>query len=242
LTHAAELAFATSQVPRGCELMEQALNLLLEDVPTAFTRISILGALTKRVDTSLRPSGIVINDAVPGPWRGSASTLRKVAGTLIAAAACSSSLITALNLLFQNVGNIKDSDSRLAFLALVSVLEADTLPVFGLGRRDDGGLNPTGTQEERSAAISAFIALHLRYAARLRLLASDQAHWRDLRTRAPLIDWALLGLHVAAIRHHTAIEILRATPSVGPTINFIGSLASDIVQRYGQPQSQSYPH
>jgi hypothetical protein len=243
LTHAAELAFATSQVPRGCELMEQALDILLKDLPTAFTRISILGALTKQVDTSLRASGIIINGAVPGPWRGSASTLRRVAGTLIAAAACSPSLITALDLLFQDIGKIKEPNSRLAFLALVSALEADTLPIFGFGRRDDGSLDPNGTREGRSAALSAFSALHLRYAARLRLLASDQAHWHDLRTRAPLIDWALLGLHVAAIRRHTTIDqnLLKLLPGVGPTLNFIGSLASDIVQRYGPPQSQSYP-
>jgi hypothetical protein len=240
LMHAAELGFATGQVSRGCDLMEQALSILMQGNPTEWpvVRISILGALTKQMRTSLQTSGIVLqNGAIttqPMPWRGSANTLHRVAGTLIAAAVCCRSLDTTLALLLLPVENIPDANSRLAFLALANALEADTLPIFGFSRRDDGGLNLSSTGDELSAsAISGFTALHLRYAARLRLLASDQAHWRDLRPRVPLIDWALLGLHIAAIRHHKlgSLSALSAT-AVGPTLNFVGSLASEIAQRY----------
>lgn len=243
LTHAAELALASNQVSYGCDLMERALNVALEGEPAKWPmmRVIILGALMRRVDTFLEMSGIKLqigSKKHEAPWLGSISTMHRAAGSLLAAATCSSFLPIALNLLFSRSEDAPDATSRIAFFALTKALDADTLPDFGFGRRDDGGLNSSIRHDEISAARVAFAALHLQYAARLRLLASDQAHWRELRPRAPLIDWALLGLHVAAIRHGTRIaneiqeqRLSRGAPIV-PTLDFIHSLASDIVQRY----------
>jgi hypothetical protein len=60
-------------------------------------------------------------------------------------------------------------------------------------RRPDGGvdLEREGANQQRNSAIAGFVALHQRYDARLRLLVSDSHYWRQLRPRAPLIDWML---------------------------------------------------
>jgi hypothetical protein len=95
----------------------------------------------------------------------------------------------------------------LSFLVATNTIDAETLPAFGLSRRLNGRVygHWEDAEKQRNGAMTAFITMQQRYAARLRLLASDRAHWDMLRPRAPLIDWTLLALTVALLRHQSKI-------------------------------------
>jgi hypothetical protein len=239
LTSATELAFATDQPQLGCELMERTFALVssmaIDRRP--ILRTSLLGGLLRRTKTTLQSGGVWLSDDGfnEAPWHGSTATLNRVAGTLIAAAACSKDWPNAFPLLTQKLGDLKDDRSRLAFLALTNTIEADALRALGFDRRPDGGLQPVGILiRPLTGAALAFVALHLRYATRLRLLASDGEHWQKLLPRAPLIDWALLGLHVAVLRNNPALLEFREseTSLILGTLSFVQGLAGHIAKRY----------
>jgi hypothetical protein len=207
LTQAAELALATDQTQLGRELMKGALDSLLRGPADTWpiVRTALLGALLSEVGTSLTPIGVILKDAgrMQGPswWKGPASLWERAAGPLIAAAVAYGSLENALLLLLSSGIDAIDSN-RLAFLIFASAREADTLPAFGFERREDGGLIRRSDEyfSDFRSATAAFVSLHQRYAARLRLLAVDSAWRTQLRPRFPLIDWTLLALDVALIR------------------------------------------
>jgi hypothetical protein len=208
LTQAAELAFATDQTRLGRKLMKRALDSLLQGPVDAWpiVRTALLGSLLSEVGTSLTPTGVVLKDAgrMRSPsWNGPVSLWERAAGPLIASAVAYGSLENALLLLLNPAIDVVDSANRLAFLIFANAREVDTLPAFGFERREDGGLirSSDGYFPDFRSAAAAFISLHQRYAARLRLLAVDSAHWRkELRPRVPLIDWTLLALDVALVR------------------------------------------
>ena len=58
-----------------------------------------------------------------------------------------------------------------------------------------------------SEATAAFIALHQRYAARLRLLAPFTDGWQSRSAHAELIDWPLLALHLGLRRCKLSEEL-----------------------------------
>lgn len=243
LTQAAELALASDQTQRGQELMEDALRYLVEGTEDSWpiVRTALLGALLSEVSTSLSPSGVTLKGAGRmrnASWNGPARMWERSAGPLIASAVAYGPLDSAFPLLQGQLPSEDFHQNRLAFLVFANALETDTLPAFGFWRRSDGGLerpkSDSSGPRPSHFARSAFVALHQRYAAQLRLLASDTAHWRDeLRPRAPLIDWALLALYVASFRHGSDLnpdklaEISKETP-IGGVVNFLLSVAREL--------------
>jgi hypothetical protein len=94
------------------------------------------------------------------------------------------------------------AERRRAVAIAAAALEGGILPLFGLARLSDGTArdDPKLAQTQLNGAHAAILSLTQSYAARLRLLLADRAHWEALRPRAPIIDWPLLTLHVALHR------------------------------------------
>lgn len=239
LTKAAEIALATDQTSRGRELLAGAVEILLDAPRWPTARTALLGALAGRVDTVLYQSGIILRDtqrnmSVSTSWFAPAVTWQKTAGSMIAAALVSGEPDRTLSLLTEP--GSRDAQHPFSLLIASNTMEAETLPAFGLRRRPNGGWNvdQRGDRERSEAALVGFAALHQRYAARLRFLASDRAHWDALQLRAPLIDWTLLALHVALLRRSTIIsasDIEAISGKAGPfaaLTRFFAELAKEI--------------
>lgn len=243
LTKAAELAFVTDQTTRGRELLDRAVGHLLAERPGNWpiTRTALLGTLVHRVSTELNSEGIhlMADDLRQDTSWYYASTLilDRTAGALIAAAVASGPPERTLSLLTQPLQAAEDelgihSPERLAYLIAAKAMEADTLPLFGWRRRPDGPPGETADDTRRHAdqAVAAFLMLTQRYAARVRLLTSDHAHWGQLYPRVPMLDWTLLSLHVALLRREMTIPIRKLFSSIQPVgpAGALGTFIADI--------------
>ena len=243
LTQAAELALATDHTDRGFDLVTRAVDQLVTPVTTGWptVRTALLGALIDRVHTRLFKDGIELKDQRQGGsqltnWSAPAVICDRTAGPLIAAALASGPPAETLSLLL-GPPSAENPQAWMGFVVTTKAMEADLFPAFGLFRRPDGEIesNHVMAETQLAEAAACFIALHQRYAARLRLLASDTTHWHELRPRAPLIDWTLLGLHIALQRSEDAMRNMqRMLPKLQPSRlneirNFMGAVASEMI-------------
>jgi hypothetical protein len=225
LTRAAELEFATDRSQQGKKMVERALQLLLSDSDVrnwSTHRMALLGAITGRVRTSLiygnyrmqdtpgmsaRSGGIRLHDnqnnaILNTKLQASAAALERTLGGLISASLASGSPTETLSFLVRPGAPIRGQDDLKVFEIAASTMEADVLPLFGLKRIPESGLFEPHVVLEATdggiiSAFAALITLGQRYAARLRLLSTNHAHWIMGRARVPLMDWSLLSLYIA---------------------------------------------
>lgn len=248
LTEAAELAFATDRTSDGTDLLLSALRRMIEMpvVHWPVTRVALAGAVLGEVQTSLTVDGVTLHQVrryggpAMVPWQMDAHSVARVAGPLVCAAIASGDPMFRLPILGAGVPPIAGGWSgaaRMARLALTMSPELDTLPAFGVARSDDGTLlfDADRAGEQRGSAIAALIALHQRYAARLRLLASDEMRWGTLRLGAPLLDWPLLALHVAlrsrraGLRAEEFLDAIRGAGAASALAVFLYEVAGEML-------------
>jgi hypothetical protein len=265
LTRAAELALATDRSDVARRFVDTALGLLLStpNVSDWSThRVAVLGGVTGRVSTRLgfgyfdqdsqgvagNSGRILLRDEqqetriLGTKIKAPAAALERTLGALISSALVSGEPRETLELLIAPAPSDLTPDGRKAFAIAISTMEADTLPLFGLERRPDGGFGETQVSGSPNGAIAALIALEQRFAARLRLLAMDRAHWAAARARAPLIDWSLLVLHIALQRRSLTLPveqingIIGSSDAAGELHRFLAGIAQQV-----RPEGQHAP-
>lgn len=206
LTEAAEIAFATNNTERGLHFTRNALSKIMNEKKnvSSFARMSSLSAILGEARTTLNADGPSLTTlGSPEPqifhWEASSPVLRAASGTLVAAALASDEPRSNFELLSRREES--GENTKLARIAVTLASETATLPLFDMSRDDDGFLRTDSPKtEDKIFAAMSFLSLHERYAASLRLNMSDKLRWRQLRCRAPLIDWPLLLLHLAIRR------------------------------------------
>ncbi len=237
LLEAAELCFATDRTGEGRDLAMRALMMLLPSPPVAGNRAAgfralvlggVLGQLELRsinidevefrVPRLERVARIYVGADLPPP------TVDAVVAAIIA---CDPSIDTWRS--FLRPARDSDRPSHLAG-ALVSPI-LDLLPLFGqrpLFRTDQGESDRGPSAADQADARAIWMALHSRYAARIRLLHFDRERLDDLRFRAPLIDWTLLTLHRVLLRRERPVDWVGgdSTPARAAH-DFLASLARD---------------
>ncbi len=206
LTEAAEIAFATNNTERGLQFTRDALSKIMNEKTnvSSFARMSSLSAILGGSQTILDEDGPILR--IPPSsrrqqfsWEASSPVMRAASGTLVAAALASDKPRSNFKLLSRREES--GENTKLARIAVTLASETATLPLFEMSRDDDGFLRTDSPKkEDKIFAAMSFLSLHERYAASLRLNMSDKLRWRELRCRAPLIDWPLLLLHLAIRR------------------------------------------
>lgn len=183
-------------------------------------------------------------------WDGPLAALLQQGGKLIAAAAAQTgtAIETALSLLTgAGPGDLEprtDDETHVGLLrhALGGTPQAGVLPLFGLKRDEEEAGRWRRAEWDRlpEGAMVAFIALHQREQARLLLLGAVAGEAANpsgdaIERGVPLIDMALLGLHVGLRRSHPAAGGLvanrAAVAGVGPGYAFYDALAEGFFSR-----------
>lgn len=229
-TDAAALALATDNTQGGKALLERVRSGPKVGQPS-FLRQFTATAVVKPEAVSLSSEGIRTgesHEAITRPWSAPAPVMEASAGTILAVALACRRSPDHFEVLSPPA--IPDDAGRLAQLAIATSAEAATLPLFGMKLDDHGFLDGTKvTEHDQTAAFASFLALHDRYAAVIRLNRADTSRWKQLRCRAPLIDWPLLLLHLALQRHMHDYSIVETrTDLAGRLAIFLRNLASDI--------------
>lgn len=204
---AAEIAIVTDRTGEALQFLDLARGEIMRwgswRWPTI--RVAFLGALLGDPQTLLTPAGIEFHRAgkifATSSWNASAAVCQAAAGPLVASALASGSADRTLALLA--APGLDDAPSRLGYLAAISAMETRTLPLFGMARVATGAIlaDPDLARRQVFGATVAFVALHQRYADRLRLMSVDWVRWMTLKPQASLLDWTLLTIYLALLRH-----------------------------------------
>lgn len=215
LFEAAELCFATNRTREGRDLAMRALEMLQPSPSVAGDRAtSIRAVVLGGVLGQLKLLSISIDEVEFGISQlgrvvrinvGADLPPPTVDAVVAAIIACDPSMDAWKS--FLNPWRAPERPGHLTG-ALVSPIR-DLLPLFVQSPtvRTDRGESDRGPSAAGQAdARAIWVALHSRYAARIRLLHFDRERLSDLRFRAPLIDWTLLTLHRVLLRRERPID------------------------------------
>ena len=228
LGRAAELAFASDQVPVGIEICSEILRHkgARPRTPMQFVFYATIGALIGAFKVILSPAGMEIiridetfmaedMRLLRWPTESSTQTLRLIRLAIPAAVA------TGFGSEFlQSFFNSEGPYTRPSvFAALISSLEFQAAAQLSSG--------PVRDADNPFVALSL---LELDYMRRLRVIQSDIPYWSSIRPRGSIIDWPLLALWVGAVRSGKIRSDSMQSEAQDGLPSFVHSLAKSLVE------------
>lgn len=233
---AAEIALVADRAKEGRALLNLARGEMDKLSPPDWQTMqaALIGGVVRDPLTRLTALGIEFHvpsrgmALTPRGWNASAAVCRETAGPLIASALASGEASETLTLL--SGLQPTEATGRLGYLAVANAAEAGVLPMFGLARDDDGRFTSDSARSGRQlhGASVAFLALHQRYANRLRLMQANEPRWRSLTPRVPLLDWTLLLIHLALVRQRRPLAVLDSDERERQLIHFLHGTAVEL--------------